>query len=213
MVLTVKDSGTCEGSTCTLEPGAAFTLSVEIVEAPPEGYIFIGSYVVFGPDLIYKPSEKALDEFSFPECTLASIALRSQLDDESVLSGCITGVLVRPVSNYVGNFLNYAMNCSEGDSTTVVELLPEGDPVALTNGALFKLEDDTPVVPKVSNIPVVCGSGGDPTATPVATQSTTFMRRRTTGSAHGLPGSQALFSSLARSAKPRTRKKALKNRA
>ncbi len=167
MALTVSEGGTCEGSTCTVEPGAAFTLSVEVLTAPAEGYILAQSYVVFGSDLTYKPTDLPLDEFSFPECSPASIALRDQLDPESVLSGCITGILVRPVSTYTGNFLNYSMNCSAGDSSTLVQLLPEGDPIALTNGALFKDPGDNPIIPKVSNITIVCGAGGgDPTDTP-----------------------------------------------
>lgn len=173
MSLTVKDGGTCEGSTCTVAPGADFTLTVEIVTAPAQGYILAQSYIVFGADLTYTPSALALDEFSWPECTPASLPVRGQLDDESVLSGCLTGILVRPVSNYAGNFLNYAMTCSSGTSSTEVQLLEAGHPDALTNGALFKDENDLEIVAKVSNITVNCGAGAPPeTNTPTGPTDT-----------------------------------------
>lgn len=174
MVLAVKTGAECDGSTCTVAEGAAFTLSVVIVTPPSQGYILAQAYVLFGSDLVYKPSDLPLDEFSWPECTPASLAVRDQLDDVSVLSGCITGILVRPVSNYSGNLLNFAMNCSAGPSSTEVELLEAGNPVALTNGALFKDEADAEIIPKVSNLTINCGDvgGGDPTDTPEGPDAT-----------------------------------------
>ena len=105
MALAVKGAGNCSGSTCTVPLGAAFTLAVEVVTAPSQGYVLAQSYVDFGPDLNYNPSAAPLDEFSWPECTPASLPVRGQLDDESIISGCLTGILTRPVSNYVGNYV------------------------------------------------------------------------------------------------------------
>jgi len=164
MTLTVKDGGTCDGSECTVPLDGAFTLSVEIITAPAD-YVLAQSYIEFGPDLTYNVTDAIADELSWADCN-TSVALRDQQTATSVLHGCLTGLLPPlPVSNYTGNMIDLSMNCSSANSNTEVQLLPEGDPVALTNGALFKLGDDTPVIPKVSNLTVICGAGA-PAETP-----------------------------------------------
>ena len=167
MRLTIKEGGACDGETCRVELGAAFTLSVEIVAAPPD-YITINSFIVYGPDLIYKPTVSARDEFVWTECGPASSPVRDQLEagPNSVLHGG-TSLLLPPYPlRGIGNVIDLSMTCSTGESSTVVELLPHGDPVAGTKGTLFESFDGSTVVPKVSNITVVCGGGQGPTNTP-----------------------------------------------
>ena len=164
MILTVKTGGECDGSKCTVPLDGSFTLAVEIVDAPTD-YILAQSFIEFGSDLIYKPTDTALEEFVWDGCTPSSIALRDQLEPTSVLHGCLTGIFEPfPVSNYVGNLIDLSMNCSSGESSTLVELLPfvAGQ---RTSGALFKDADQTEFIPKVSNLTINCGTGPPP-ATP-----------------------------------------------
>ncbi|MCH7580055.1 MAG: hypothetical protein IIB22_07420, partial [Chloroflexi bacterium] len=69
MALSVTDpEGVCSEGVCDIPAGAPFTLAVEIVEGPAEGYILAQSFIDFGPVLRYKPSQDAVDEFVWPDC-------------------------------------------------------------------------------------------------------------------------------------------------
>ncbi len=172
MILTIPD-GDCTDDTCTVAHDAAFTLAVEMVTTPAE-YILAQSFVVYGPDLTYNMTEGRADEFVWPDCNDV-VAVRDQLDQvpNSILHGCLTGLFPPlPISTFTGTLLELSMTCSSSDSTTEVELLPEGDDRAGTSGALFKTPDDTGIIPKVSNLTVVCGAGVVvPTNTPGPTDT------------------------------------------
>ena len=170
MALIVKSGGFCVGDVCTVGAGEAFTLSVEIVAAPAD-YVIAQSYIGFGTDLSYNPTGVAADEVVWSECD-ASLVARSQVNASSVNHGCLTGLFSPlPVSNYTGNFIDLSMNCSQGESSTEVRLLPKGDPEALDNGAAFVLSDNTNVVPNVRSVTVDCVV--PPTATPTPENSPT----------------------------------------
>ncbi len=166
MRLVVKEGGACDGDTCTVPQGASFTLAVEIVAIPEGGWVLAQSFIVYGPDLIYHQPDRTSDEYTSPDC-VSTVHVLSSLPQGQLLHGCLTG-LIPPLqpSTYTGNYIELKMTCSDSDSSTEVQLLPFGDPVARTNGTLFKLSDNSNVVPKVSNLTVNCGSGQGPTNTP-----------------------------------------------
>ena len=165
MVLTVQD-GDCTDSTCTVDLGDSFTLLVEVVQAPA-AYILIRTFVVYGPNLVYTETPTAGDEFLWPEC---SKPLRGSTNVDSVLHGCLTGLLppLAP-SNYTGPVLGLAMACATAGSHEV-QLLPNGEPKAGDNGAVFNDSDNVTIVPKVSNITIDCV---DPTPTDTPTRTDT----------------------------------------
>ncbi len=174
----VGESG---GATCNTDEycvvlSGAFTLAVVIDNAPDAGYIFAGAWVNYGDHLIYKPITPASNEIIWPDCQGAT-ALRNQTahgTENHVALGCLTGLIPPlPLSTYVGNFWELPMTCSASDSSTLIRLLPEGDVIAGTSGALFKAgASGISVVPKVSDLFVVCGSGGDlATDTPTITNT------------------------------------------
>ncbi len=55
------------------------------------------------------------------------------------------------------------LTCTDGFSSTNLQLLPAGDAVALTNGAMFTDGDAVQVTPKTNSVTVNCGEdpGGD----------------------------------------------------
>ena len=59
--------------------------------------------------------------------------------------------------------------CGDSFSTTNLRLLPSGDAVAGTSGALLSTGDDVQITPKVDSVTVVCGVGVGPTPVPTAT--------------------------------------------
>ena len=160
--------GDCAGTTCTVDQGAAFTLEAQIDTAPAAGYILIQSWIDFGSDLVYKPTDdpNGADELVWDDngCT---VAVRATFEPTAVGHGCTTGIIPPlPVSSFEGTLVSLAFNCSEGESSTEVQLLPTGAPVALTNGTEFKTQDNDSIVPELTNVTINCGAGdGSPEPT------------------------------------------------
>ena len=166
MRLVIKEGAACDGDTCTVPRGASFTLAVEIVTIPDGGYVLLQSFIVYGPDLVYQRPKVWNSEYTNPDC-VPTIRVGPSAPAGAVSHGCLTGLIPPlPVSTYTGNYIELKMSCPGADSTTELQLLPNGDPLAGTKGALFKRPDDTSVIPKVNNLTVHCGSGQGPTETP-----------------------------------------------
>jgi uncharacterized repeat protein (TIGR01451 family) len=125
--------------------------------------------------LVYNPTAGASTEVVWPDC-VAATALRSETGRGLVNHGCLTGLLPPvPVSSHTGDIVSLSMTCSAAFTTTQIQLLPEGDPVAGTSGALFVTPPNTQIVPKVSGVTVRC-LGPTPTNTntpPPATNTPT----------------------------------------
>ena len=174
--------GSCAGDECTLDPGQAFTLSVEIVTAPTEGYIGVQSYIVFGSDLIYKPAAPAV-EIIWPDLEPAiAVSVCSQSPPctaegpaGQASHGGLTGLLPPLTeSTFTGNYLDLSFNCSASPSQTLVELLPLGDPQTGTEGTGFSLPPigDTQQAAKTNSLTINCGEVAGETATPTPTGPT-----------------------------------------
>ena len=192
-LVVVEPEGACDADgVCQFPEEAEFTLGVEIVAAPPQGYIFASSYIFFGPNLTYNPAESPADEVVWPDCD-PIVALRGQIQiistatddtpaeviiqsDEVVHHGCITGIFETPLSTHAGMLVEISLTCSAGPTRSDTELIlaTHGDPfnfpdeftMAGTNGSLFRDELDA-VFPKLSGLTIFCGD--PPTPTPTAT--------------------------------------------
>ena len=160
VLLVTEPEGVCNEGFCDLPAGEPFTLAVEIVQGPADGYILAQSFIDFGPVLTYEPSEEAVDEIAWPDCR-PETAIRGPLSERTYTHGCLTGLIPPlPSSFYTGNLIELSMTCSEADTTSEVRLLPFDGPIALTNGALFTegetRKDASNVVPKVTGLTVRC---------------------------------------------------------
>lgn len=161
MALTVKSSSgvfACEPGKCEVGLGETFTLAVEVVQAPANGYVLAQTFIQYGPDLTYDKAASAADEVVWPDCDASALA-RGQPDaGENVRHGCLTGFFPPvPKSNFTGNIVEIDLNCTVTLSQHLVELLPHGDPVAGMDGALFVEPDGvTQHVPKVNDLTVNC---------------------------------------------------------
>ena len=171
MRLVVKKGGACDGDICAVPFGASFTLAVEVVGFPEDGYVLTQTYIEIGPDLVYKPADAPGDEFVWPDC-VSSVALRSNLKETSWLHGCLTGLVPPlPASTYTGNLLELKLNCSEDDTSTEVRLIPSS-PQLINGGTIFASPDGVITVAKTSNVTVLCGSSDGPINTPQAPTAT-----------------------------------------
>ena len=174
--LTVSDpQGSCVGEKCTLDPGQAFTLAVEVVKGPTEGYVNLQSAISYGSDLVYNKAATAADEIAWPDVS-PSVVFRSQVNPSPlvILGGYvshsgITGLIPPlPVSNFEGgNGFELAMNCSASASSTVVELIPMNDARVGGSGAGFVSSDGVTQLPSGDTLTINCGAGAGPTETPV----------------------------------------------
>ena len=175
MQLTVKSPapGSCAGEECTLELGQAFTLTVEVLKFPTGGYGTLQSYIDYGSDLTYKPTTDTADEIIWPDLG-AGVAFRGPLgvigDEGFVSHSGITALIPPlPVSEFTGNAVEVAMNCSAGASSTEVLLRGIGDSVAQTLGAGFASPDGSVQTSATDSLTINCGGGAGPTDTPVPT--------------------------------------------
>ncbi len=161
---------------CAFATGESFTLAVDIVTAPVNGYVLAQSFIDYGDDLIYDiDGQLAETEIVWADLD-TRIAVRASLGAGLVNHGGLSGQIPPlPVSTYTGNFVEIKMTCSTGDTSTQVDLLPLGDLQAFTSGTAFVGGDGvTQVTPKVSGLVIHCGAGGPldtptPTAPPTST--------------------------------------------
>ncbi len=176
MALSITEpEGVCNEGVCDLPAGEPFTLAVEIVEGPAQGYILAQSFVDFGPVITYEPSKEAVDEIVWPDCWPEK-AIRGSLTERTYVHGCLTAAIPPlPSSFYTGNLIELSMMCSNVDTTSDVRLLPYDDPLARTNGAVFTDEDNLRVVPKVTSLTVHCQTGAERiTPVPIPTPRLTW---------------------------------------
>lgn len=183
MALSVTGTGTsCDADECSVPLEGEFTLSVDVVEPPEQGYILMQTFIDYGQDLTYSMTDTAIEEVIWPDA-VEDVTLRGAIGPGLITHGGLTSLLPpQPVSTYVGTVVEIAMTCTDSFSETEVVLRPLGDPVAGANGSLFTyLVDfvDIQAVPKTDAVTVLCGerppepteddddgSGGQPTALP-----------------------------------------------
>lgn len=151
----------CSGDECNLDTGETFTLSVNVDDAPDTGYVLVQSFIDYGTNLTYSMTDSPAEEMPWPDGS-PDVIVRDSLAPGTVLHGSLTGVIPPlPLSTYEGPVFELAFQCSESFSANDVQLLPSGDPVALTNGALFNAEGAEQIIPKVSSVTVNCGVAPD----------------------------------------------------
>ena len=161
---------------CTFANDESFTLAVDIVTAPVNGYVLAQSFIDYGDDLIYDiDGQLAETEIVWADLD-TRVAFRASFGTGLVIHGGLSGLLPPlPVSADTGNFIEIKMTCSADDTSTQVDLLPYGDQQTNTSGTAF-VEGDivTIVIPKVSGLLIHCGAGGPlDTPTPTAPQTST----------------------------------------
>ena len=154
------DGGSCDDpqqpTKCDVLLGVPFTLSIDAVTVPVNGYILMQTFIDYGSTLVYKPAGFASDEVVWPD---AAAAIRSEVFGPGRVShGSLTGVIPPlPKSNYTGPLVEIALTCSVEDAQTVIELLPAGHPTAGTSGALFtEFETLIQIIPIVDSLTVNC---------------------------------------------------------
>ena len=168
--MSISVSG-CSGDECNLDNGEAFTVSVNVDTAPDNGYVLVQSFIDYGPNLTYNMTDAAGDEVVWPDGS-SDVVVRDSFVPGTILHGGLTGVIPPlPLSTYTGTVFELSFECSDDFSTNNVQLLPSGDDLAGTSGAVFTtvvvtdgVDVSTQVIPDTNSITVNCGA--EPTPTP-----------------------------------------------
>lgn len=180
MALNVK-GGDCDDpvrpTECNVALDTKFTLSVDALGIPTAGYILAITFIHFGDQLAYVPASQPSDEFVWPDCDEATV-IRKQVDytlpypgtsDHTVEHFCLTsGLDSQQASFFTGNLVEISLECSVGNTSSLIQLLPKIHPVTSTSGSQFHEagEFGDTVDPKLNNLVLNCGAGGPlPTST------------------------------------------------
>lgn len=138
-------------------------------------------------NIIYKPAASAADEVVWPDKSVDTV-LRSELGPGLVGHGALSGLISPPPSFYLGNLVLLEFNCSASSTSTLVQLLPEGDAVAATSGSLYTEPPSNQVVPKVDSLTIKClGPTPTPTNTPIPPTATPTLSPTPTNTPTPLP--------------------------
>lgn len=152
------DSVSCSDDVCTVDPGDTFTITVSADDIPDGGYVLIQSFIDYGANLTYNPTEDRAEELLWPDIGSEEVLVRAEIGPGLVNHGGLTGLIPPlPLSEYAGPVFEMSFTCTANVTTNDIRLLPAHDPVALTNGALFTIEDGVEVIPKVNALTINCG--------------------------------------------------------
>ncbi|MCH7580339.1 MAG: hypothetical protein IIB22_08865 [Chloroflexi bacterium] len=166
----IEPTGVCIDNKCTLPAGEPFTLAVDVEKPPVEGFILAQSLVGFGPHLTYKPVPTPEHEVVLEPCAVPSHVFEE--GETYVGHGCITGFPPIPIIVEPATLAVFELTCSEGTTSTLVELL-----LSPTNGTLMTTAGFSQIQPDLTHVTVNCVEpdtptpGGPDTPTPTPTDT------------------------------------------
>ena len=121
------------------------------------GYIAAIAWVHYDSQgLVDKKNTAAL----WPDCDPPTFFTIQDAGVNGAFAACTTSLLPpQPPSFHNGDLYSFSLTCTNSASTNNIQLLPQGDPVAGTEGALF-IEHTTgnQIVPSVGGITVNCAA-------------------------------------------------------
>ena len=164
--------------------GQKFNVIVVADAIPPNGYILAQVWVGYdNQGLTSKPFDNRRSRLRDPSCAAGLIdpcSLWPDLkagvyltNDDVANNGMHAGGLTavgppHPASFHKGELFSFSLTCTTSASTSQIDLLPSGDPIAGTSGALFiEFGPGFRFIPSVTGLQVNCVP--PPTATPTAT--------------------------------------------
>ena len=165
MAMSVSGPGvTCSGGECDVPLGGDFTVSVDIVTAPSQGYIGVQTFIDYGADLTLQSRAEAADEFLWPDAGSDDVILRGEPAPGEIFHGGLSGLIPPlPSSSYEGSLLELDFVCSDTFSQTSVRLHPYLD--TRTTGSGFARMDggiQVQIPTKTDSVIVNCGEAPPP---------------------------------------------------
>ena len=158
--------GAVPGKVC-VPLGSVFDLIV-VADAVPltNGYILAQAYIAYGSNLEQKKTDGPLGPTTnstmiWPDGEAATF-LTAQFPAVPATSvGALTQLLPpQPPSFYKGDLFSIELTCTTSQSSSSVDLLPSGDPVAGTSGGLFiEFGSGDQIIPAGTGLNINCNPG------------------------------------------------------
>lgn len=156
--------GPQQGKVCVML-GDKFDVIVVAGAIPlTNGYTLAQAWIDYDSQgLVHKKNS----QFIWPDCEAAMFLPLQDTPNNGASASCQTGLLTPPPSFYKGDLLSFSLTCTATQSSSQINLLPYGDPVAGMDGARFA-EGGTgaSIVPSVTGIQVNCVASPTPTCPP-----------------------------------------------
>ena len=154
--------GPQQGKVC-VTLGQKFDVIVVADEIPLVGYFRAQAWIDYDSQgLVHKKNTQVL----WVDCDVAGFLRTQDIPNNGAAAGCQTALLPPgPASFRKGDLFSFSLTCTSTQSSSQINLLPYGDPVAGTSGAVFIEPDGTPHIPSFTGILVNCVSSPTPTPT------------------------------------------------
>lgn len=120
---------------------------------PIGGYFLAQVWIDYGnTGLVHKKNIQVL----WPDCSASTFLSGQDEPNNGAWAGCQTGLLPPfPISFHLGDLYSFSLTCTDDKTSHQIELLPAGDPIAGTSGALYA-DPVVQFVPAVIGINVNC---------------------------------------------------------
>ncbi len=157
MVLSVPSHDNCSGPIqspiCTLATGTTFTISVDLLNPPPNGYIMAQAWIDYDDQgLVDKNNIQA----AWPDCEPTTFLTSQDQWNNGAAAGCLTALLTQPPSFYGGSIYTFELTCTDSPSTSTISQIPSGLPPAGTSGTLIYELNGPDIIPKVGDLTIEC---------------------------------------------------------
>ncbi len=147
------------GKICVQE-GQRFDVIVVADAIPALGYVYAGAWIDYdNQGLVHKNNTVAL----WPDCDSRAFLADEDVANNGAQAGCLTDIDSLPPSFHVGDLFSFSLTCTGSQSSSDIQLLPEGAPPANTFGALYTEPPNNKVSPALTGITVSCVPQSTPT--------------------------------------------------
>jgi len=147
--------GPVQGKVC-VQLGAKFDVIVVADEVPlTNGYILAQVWIDYGSLGL---ADKQNITVQWADCDVATFLTAKDVGSNGLTAGCLTGLLPpQPASFYKGDLYSFSLTCTDTQSSNTISLLPTGDAIAGTSGAVYtEAVTGRKFIPLVSGIQVNC---------------------------------------------------------
>ena len=169
--------GPVQGNVCVFE-GGKFDVIVVADAVPTQGYVYAQAYIDYDDQgLVNKKNAQAL----WPDCAFTTFLPLQQPTPPEASAACLTALgpppPPAPPSFHKGDLFSFSLTCTQGPSTSGIELIPATPPTPNIAGSQFtEHATGAQIIPEVSGIQVncvPCPPQGCPTVTPTPTATPT----------------------------------------
>ncbi len=156
MGLNVISGGVCDApqpTTCDVPFDGNFTVAIDLLEAPADGYWIMQTWLAFPTDLI-----SGVGQVVWPDDETACVDVEGACNGANAGNAwntATTNGIPMPVSTHVGTLVEIDMMCSSAATENKLNLLPYDDPIAGTSGSMLYTPTEL-VDPKLSPLTINC---------------------------------------------------------